>query len=141
MEPALAHDPGSLASTATAIRPLTAVPDSGVLVQLSTAWMAKAACKGQVDLFFGIAGERPERRVRREAAARQVCASCPVVEPCREAARLNRESGFWGGENEEERAAAGFAPRSVSRRSVQAAATEGNTRRQAATAHEARTAS
>jgi WhiB family transcriptional regulator, redox-sensing transcriptional regulator len=91
------------------------------VVALDTSWMPKAACTGRVDLFFGIAGERPERRVRREAEARQVCAGCPVIEPCRQAARLNRESGFWGGENEEERAAAGFAPRSVSRRSVQAA--------------------
>lgn len=91
------------------------------VVAIDTSWMAKAACTGRVDLFFGIAGERPERRVRREAAAREVCARCPVVEPCRQAARLNRESGFWGGENEEERAAAGYPPKSVSRRSVQAA--------------------
>jgi WhiB family transcriptional regulator, redox-sensing transcriptional regulator len=91
------------------------------VVALDTSWMSRAACTGRLDLFFGIAGERPERRVRREAAAREVCAGCPVIEPCRQAARLNRESGFWGGENEEERAAAGFAPRSVSRRSVQAA--------------------
>lgn len=141
MEPVLAHDPGGSTLTAPTVRPLSAVPDSGVLVQLSTAWMARAACKGQVDLFFGIAGERPERRARREAAARQVCAGCPVLEPCREAARLNRESGFWGGENEEERAAAGFAPRSVSRRSVQAAATRGNVTRQASDTHRTRTAS
>ncbi len=134
MEPALAHHPGGSSMTASTVRPLTAVPDSGVLVQLSTSWMSRAACKGQVDLLFGIAGERPERRVRREAAARQVCAGCPVLEPCRESARLNRESGFWGGENEEERAAAGFAPRSVSRRSVQAAATRGNAARQTRTA-------
>jgi len=32
-----------------------------------------------------------------------VCASCPVVEPCREYARRQQEFGFWGGENEEER--------------------------------------
>lgn len=107
-----------------AMSPIAAIDGTGVLVQLDTNWIARAACKGQVNLFFGIAGERPERRVRREAAARQVCASCPVLTPCREAARLNRESGFWGGENEEERAAAGFPPRSVSRRSVQAAASE-----------------
>ena len=33
-------------------------------------WMDEAACKGRTNLFFGIAGERPERRVRREASAR-----------------------------------------------------------------------
>jgi WhiB family redox-sensing transcriptional regulator len=112
--------------------PLTAVGISEVLVALDTTWMDRAACKGRVDLFFGIAGERPERRVRREATARQVCATCPVVEPCRQAARLNRESGFWGGETEEERAKAGYAPRSVSRRAVQAAASQGTAERQAA---------
>jgi WhiB family redox-sensing transcriptional regulator len=87
-------------------------------------WMDEAACKGRTTLFFGIAGERPERRVRREAAARKVCAGCPVLEPCRTLARLNRENGLWGGETEEERAAAGFAPRSISRRAVQEAAAQ-----------------
>ena len=85
-------------------------------------WMDEAACKGRTNLFFGIAGERPERRIRREATARRLCAACPVLVPCREMARQNRENGFWGGENEEERAAAGHAPRSISRRAVQDAA-------------------
>ena len=84
-------------------------------------WTDDAACKGRTTLFFGLPGERPERRVRREAAARQVCAGCPVSEQCRASARANRESGLWGGESEEERAAAGYAPRSISRRAVQEA--------------------
>ena len=50
-------------------------------------WMEEAACKGRTNLFFGIAGERPERRIRREASARKVCASCPVMVPCRDLAR------------------------------------------------------
>ena len=84
-------------------------------------WRVEAACQGRTRLFFGIAGERPERRARREAAARELCASCPVLVPCRDAARAGRESGFWGGESEEERAAAGHPPRSISRRAVQEA--------------------
>jgi hypothetical protein len=88
-------------------------------------WMSEADCKGRTQLFFGIAGERPERRVRREARARQVCAGCPVLDQCRSMARLNGENGFWGGESEEERAAAGFPPVSISRRSVQEAAVVG----------------
>ncbi len=87
-------------------------------------WVAFALCKGRTNLFFGIAGERPERRVRREAAARKVCGDCPVRMPCRLLARVNRENGFWGGESEEERAAAGFAPKSIARRSVQAASAQ-----------------
>jgi hypothetical protein len=84
-------------------------------------WMADAACKGRTNLFFGAAGERPERRVRREESARKVCADCPVLLPCRALARAGNESGFWGGESEEDRAAVGHAPRSISRRSVQVA--------------------
>ena len=72
------------------------------------AWTADAACVGQTDLFFAPAGERPETRILREARARAICRSCVVMQCCREWARDNREYGFWGGESEEERAAAGF---------------------------------
>jgi Transcription factor WhiB len=57
--------------------------------------------------------------------AKSYCAVCPLIEPCRELGRLNRENGIWGGENEEERAAAGYAPRATERRSVAAAARTG----------------
>ena len=71
-------------------------------------WTANAACCGQNELFFAPAGERPETRMVRETKARAVCATCTVLTPCREWARENREYGFWGGESEEERAAAGY---------------------------------
>ena len=71
-------------------------------------WTGTAACRGQNDLFFAPAGERPETRNVREAKARAVCNACVVMQPCRQWARENREYGFWGGESEEERAAAGF---------------------------------
>lgn len=72
------------------------------------AWTIDAACEGRTELFFAPAGERPEARVVREGKARAVCMECPVLVPCRDWARENREYGFWGGESEEERAAAGF---------------------------------
>jgi WhiB family redox-sensing transcriptional regulator len=71
-------------------------------------WTNDAACQGQTRLFFAPAGERPEARVVRESQARKVCQSCPALSECRDWARGNREYGFWGGESEEERAAAGF---------------------------------
>lgn len=71
-------------------------------------WTAEAQCSGQSALFFAPPGERPEARAVREAQARTVCMGCPVLVPCRSWARENREYGFWGGESEEERAAAGF---------------------------------
>lgn len=72
------------------------------------AWTVDAACIGQTDVFFAPAGERPETRVLREARARAICRDCEVVAPCRDWARSMREYGFWGGESEEERAAAGY---------------------------------
>jgi len=71
-------------------------------------WVADGACRGRGDLFFGPPGERSELRTAREAGARLVCSVCPVLEPCRRWAREQREYGFWGGESEEERVAAGF---------------------------------
>lgn len=73
-------------------------------------WMSKGACVGNSDLFFAPFAERPEARVRREAKARLICETCHVVEDCRAYARGNLELGYWGGESESERAAAGYAP-------------------------------
>jgi WhiB family transcriptional regulator, redox-sensing transcriptional regulator len=71
-------------------------------------WTNDASCSGQTELFFAPAGERPETRLLRESRARAICMTCAVMEPCRRWARENREYGFWGGESEEDRAAAGF---------------------------------
>jgi WhiB family redox-sensing transcriptional regulator len=75
-----------------------------------SAWAAKATCRGSTHLFFAPDRERPGRRARREAAARELCARCPVLTPCRTWAREYREYGFWGGESEDERASAGYRP-------------------------------
>ena len=71
-------------------------------------WTDEAACAGQTTLFFAPPGERPEARAVRESQARRVCDTCEVLVACRRWARENREYGFWGGESEEERAAAGY---------------------------------
>ena len=71
-------------------------------------WTSESSCQGQARLFFAPAGERPEARAVRETQARNVCRSCPVIRECRDWAREHREYGFWGGESEEERAAAGY---------------------------------
>src|SRR4029453_11397416 len=71
-------------------------------------WADEAACRGESRLFFAPAGERPEARATREAQARAVCRGCPALVDCRDWAREHREYGFWGGESEEDRAAAGF---------------------------------
>ncbi len=50
----------------------------------------------------------PDPRTREEAAAREVCEGCSVRMTCRDFAREHREYGFWGGETEDERHAAGY---------------------------------
>lgn len=71
-------------------------------------WTEQAECRGESRLFFAPAGERPEARANREVQARAVCHACPALVNCRDWAREHREYGFWGGESEEDRAAAGF---------------------------------
>ena len=71
-------------------------------------WARWAACRGRTSVFFSQHGERPPARQRREQEARALCRRCPVLVACREWARAQGEYGFWGGESEEERAAAGF---------------------------------
>jgi WhiB family redox-sensing transcriptional regulator len=84
--------------------------DSLAVTSEPMSWMPKGACVGDSELFFAPFAERPEARVRRESKARLICEQCVVVEPCRDYARGNLELGFWGGESESERAAAGYAP-------------------------------
>lgn len=71
-------------------------------------WMRRGACKGLTHLFFPAPAERPQARERREAAARQVCSTCTVQLACQAFAREQHEYGFWGGESEDERHAAGY---------------------------------
>jgi WhiB family redox-sensing transcriptional regulator len=61
----------------------------------SEIWSDKAACRtvpGASDLFFS--EEVPEI-----VAAKRICAECPVIAPCLEAALERREPcGVWGGQ-------------------------------------------
>jgi WhiB family transcriptional regulator, redox-sensing transcriptional regulator len=68
-------------------------------------WHLQAACR-QVDngLFFSPDGERGPRKERREAAAKQICGTCPVLEVCAAYAIASREPyGTWGGLSEQDR--------------------------------------
>jgi len=91
--------------TVTNLFPQTAPPGPS---QAFESWSERAACRGRTELFFPPLGERPEPRQRREREARSICCACPVLDACRLEARNQREYGFWGGESEEERAAAGY---------------------------------
>ncbi|WP_320782580.1 WhiB family transcriptional regulator [Streptomyces sp. CRN 30] len=68
-------------------------------------WLRHAACVGaDPDLFFPVGTSGPA--VRDTAAAKRICADCPVIGQCLEwALGSGRTSGVWGGLSEDERAA------------------------------------
>ena len=71
-------------------------------------WQFRGACRdAESAVFFHPEGERGAARRGRAAAAKSICAACPVIDTCREHALSAREPyGVWGGLTEEERAAA-----------------------------------
>jgi len=101
------------------------VPPSSPSIHAAPEWQSQALCANKTHLFFDQPGEREGRRTRREAIAKSYCANCPIAAACKQAGRLNREHGIWGGETDEERARAGYPPRNISRRGVAAAARAG----------------
>ena len=71
-------------------------------------WMNEAACKGLTHLFFPCPAERPQARERREATARRCARAVRSAARVGASPATNHEYGFWGGESEDERHAAGF---------------------------------
>ena len=70
------------------------------------AWNERAACREpgtDPELFFPI-GEAGLEARQQVAAAKAVCARCPVTERCRDwAVRTGQSHGIWGGTTPEER--------------------------------------
>jgi WhiB family redox-sensing transcriptional regulator len=70
-------------------------------------WQLHGACRDEdTDVFFHPEGERGSARVRRETAAKAICARCPVLTECAAHALAVREPyGVWGGMSEDDREA------------------------------------
>jgi WhiB family transcriptional regulator, redox-sensing transcriptional regulator len=72
---------------------------------MDAAWMEDAACREpgvDPELFFPVS--ESGAAVRQVAAARAVCARCPVQRQCREwALHAGEPAGIWGGTTPEER--------------------------------------
>jgi WhiB family redox-sensing transcriptional regulator len=66
-------------------------------------WLRRAACVGEdPELFFPVGTQGPA--LRDAAAAKRVCARCPVSVQCLSYALSSRQAaGVWGGTCEEER--------------------------------------
>lgn len=90
-------------------------------------WQLGARCRELPNAaFFHPWGERGDRRHRREAAAKEICAGCPVIEACARHALAAREQyGVWGGMGEDERRVMlrGTGPRGRARQELTGAGT------------------
>ncbi|WP_241385103.1 WhiB family transcriptional regulator [Rhodococcus sp. CH91] len=77
-------------------------------VAASWQWQIHGACRdADGALFFHPDNERGQARENRVAAAKDVCARCPVRARClRYALESGERYGIWGGLTEEERAQA-----------------------------------
>lgn len=122
-------DHGLSEPTTTVVPPGSAptlVASAEATQELSSLYGAERSfpCGGRTHLFFAPPGERRVRREKRETTARSYCGQCSVKEMCKLAGRAGREHGIWGGENDEERAAAGYAPMFPHRKAIVRAAQE-----------------
>jgi WhiB family redox-sensing transcriptional regulator len=79
------------------------------LLRGTSGWKADGACAGQYELYDTAAAlpllasaERVTLRTRALAAARAICATCPVLRRCEENS-ATEFNGFWAGMTEAER--------------------------------------
>jgi len=70
-------------------------------------WQLEGACRGEdPGVFFHPEGERGPARAAREAAAKAICARCPVINECAtQALEIREPYGVWGGLSEDDREA------------------------------------
>ena len=67
------------------------------------AWHQQAACRGVgPEAFYPPAGARETATTHPYRDARKVCATCPVVDECRQAGQ-SESHGLWGGQSPGER--------------------------------------
>jgi WhiB family transcriptional regulator, redox-sensing transcriptional regulator len=71
----------------------------------ASAWVELGACREpsvDPELFFPVSDSGPA--ARQIAAAKAICAACPVVAQCRDwAVQAGEPAGIWGGTTPEER--------------------------------------
>ena len=81
-------------------QPLAQVPEDAQWY-----WQDHGSCRGADPLlFFHPQNERGSSRIRRDRAAKVICASCPVRMECADyAVRAREPYGVWGGLSEEDR--------------------------------------
>jgi WhiB family redox-sensing transcriptional regulator len=83
----------------------TISPTATLAATTGTAWHERGTCNGlDTEVFFLPEGIRGPRKRAREAAAKAICAECPVMTQCLNWALATGEPyGVWGGTTPEER--------------------------------------
>ncbi len=83
-------------------RPLGTRARSRDVDELRGNWRGRAACLDEdPELFFPVGSGR--LALAQVAAAKAICARCPVIDRCRESALANGYEGVWGGLDDDER--------------------------------------
>jgi len=75
---------------------------------LPNTWMDFSLCRGQSHLFFPPPHIVGKKRAALQKQALEICAKCPVSEPCRDYGVMTQSLGIWGGETEEQRGERGL---------------------------------
>ena len=84
-------------------RTMCAACASQRMEERANGWQARAACRGEDSALFYADSKRATEQARVEAA-KAICARCPVVEECLDAALATHEQyGVWGGMTAAER--------------------------------------
>jgi len=93
---------GILPVRSSSARTAARIPPVG---ELKLGWQERASCQAaEATAFFAPDSERIREREKREAAAKRVCAQCPVRQACLEhAVSVPEQFGIWGGMTEVER--------------------------------------
>ena len=91
----------------TSIAKIVSIPTgtTGLRLASLTMW-GTAACRGpHQEIFFPpTVTETRRAKRRREARAKEICGTCPIVENCLSIAlQRNEQHGIWGGYTEKER--------------------------------------
>ena len=89
-------------------RTMCAACASQRMEERANGWQARAACRGEdSDIFYASDNYKTNSRATEQArveAAKAICACCPVVEECLDAALATHEQyGVWGGMTAAER--------------------------------------
>ena len=84
--------------------PASQRPTAEINIRPGEEWRSKRACNGLDPAIFYVTSKNKEEQNTADQRAKDICATCPVQQPCLENALTNRQNvGAIGGMTEKER--------------------------------------